>query len=125
MTEDLKSKTELPATWVVQVCEMRSGAPWPVASLPVRDDGHVTLQGVPGIESQIYMPLLAATKKAMAALTRATLLKELQVAGLLSKPEQISPALLPEAVAPAGRIVDVSPVDGAAVSPVTEGGTDA
>ena len=102
---ELMSKTELPATWVVQVCEMRSGAPWPVASLPVREDGHVTLQGVPGIESQIYMPLLAATKKAMAALTRATLLKELQVAGLLSKQ-------------------DVSPVDGAAVGSVEMDGKE-
>lgn len=125
MTDSLKSKTEVPPTWVVQVCEMRSGAPWPVASLAVRDDGHVAMQGVAGIEAKIYMPLLASTKKAMMAMTRATLLQELQAAGLLSGQEKTSLAPLPEAAAPAGRTVDVSPVDGAAVSSLTEGGSEA
>jgi hypothetical protein len=67
--------SELQPKYLVQVCESRNGDWWPVATLGVMEDGRAALNGAAGIEGRIYMPLLAATKKAAINLAKQKLVR--------------------------------------------------
>lgn len=81
---ELQSKTELPLAFTITVNQMRSGAPWPIATLNVRNDGHVTIVSSAKVVSGILLsPMLAGTKRVCAELMRHNLREELMKAHLL------------------------------------------
>lgn len=88
MSDDLKSKAELPLDYTITVNQFRSGAPWPIATLNVRSDGHVTIvSSAPVIAGVILAPMLAGTKRVCADLMRHNLREELIKAQLMDEQE--------------------------------------
>lgn len=57
--------TSLPVMWSVVVNEQRSGAPWPVATIEGRSDGHVSLKGGPNAANAAFAPLFTGAKHVM------------------------------------------------------------
>ncbi len=89
MSEDLEPKSELPVDFTIVVNHYRSGAPWPIATLHVRSDGHVKIvSSVANVAGQLLSPMLAATKKVSSELMRHNLREALINAHLLSKKEE-------------------------------------
>jgi hypothetical protein len=87
---EIKPSMEMPVQWQVVVTEMRSGAPWPVATVQVLEGGACRLIGS---AAQCYAPLLNATKKAAVSIALQTLKEALQ------NDLHPSPAMLPETAA--------------------------
>jgi len=85
-----KPSMEMPVQWQVIVTEMRSGAPWPVATVEFVEGGAVRLKGS---ATQAYAALLQATKKAAVSIALQSMKEALQ------NDLHPSPALLPETAA--------------------------
>lgn len=84
MIDDLQPEAELPLAFSITVNQFRSGAPWPIATLNVRSDGHVTIVSSAKVVSGILLsPMLAGTKRVCAELMRHNLREELMKAHLL------------------------------------------
>lgn len=71
---DLDPKMELPPVWQVTISEFRDGAPWPVGTVLIREDGHAVLQGAPGL---VFGPLMTSTKRVVKALAETTMREQL------------------------------------------------
>jgi len=85
MNDDIHPKAELPLDFSITVNQFRSGAPWPIATLNVRSDGHVTIVSSAKVVSGVILaPMLAGTKRVCAELMRHNLREELIRAHLLS-----------------------------------------
>lgn len=67
---ELKPKMELPLVWRVQVLEYRSGAPWPLTTIDLREDGHLIVNGPVGAA---YEALFRAARKATTLLAAQTM----------------------------------------------------
>lgn len=84
MNDDIHPKAELPLDFSITVKQFRSGAPWPIATLNVRSDGHVTIVSSAKVVSGVILaPMLAGTKRVCAELMRHNLREELMKAHLL------------------------------------------
>jgi hypothetical protein len=92
---------DMPVQWQVVVTEMRSGAPWPVATVQFLEGGSCRLIGS---ATQAYAPLLSATKKAATTLALQTMKQQ------LTEELNPSPAQSPEtAASPGDTSGDVQP----------------
>ncbi len=101
MSNTLTPKMDMPIQWMVVVTEMRSGAPWPVATVQFLEGGSCRLIGS---ATQAYAPLLSATKKAATTLALQTMKQQ------LTEELHPSPAQSPEtAASPASNSGDVCP----------------
>jgi len=88
MSDDITFKAELPLDFTITVNQFRSGAPWPIATLNVRSDGHVTIvSSAKAVSGVILAPLLAGTKRVCADLMRQNLREELIKAQLMDEQE--------------------------------------
>jgi hypothetical protein len=74
MSTSITPKMDMPIQWQVVVTEMRSGAPWPVATVQFLEGGACRLIGS---ATQAYAPLLSATKKAATTLALQTMKQQL------------------------------------------------
>ena len=74
MSDPLTPKMDMPIQWQVVVTEMRSGAPWPVATIQFLEGGACRLVGS---ATAAYAPLLSATKKAATTLALQTMKQQL------------------------------------------------
>lgn len=90
MSTPITPKMDMPIQWQVVVTEMRSGAPWPVASVQFLEGGSCRLIGS---ATQAYAPLLSATKKAATTLALQTMKQQ------LTEELNPSPAQSPETAA--------------------------
>lgn len=72
---NLKTSMEMPVQWQVVVTEMRSGAPWPVATVQFLEGGACRLIGS---AAHCYAPLLQATKKAAVSMALQSMREALQ-----------------------------------------------
>jgi hypothetical protein len=83
MSKQNSEKAGLPDVWHVIVCEVRSGAPWPVGTIRIREDGHAVLED--GRAGVLFGPLMGATRRVARALAdqtmREALLEEMAAAG--------------------------------------------
>jgi len=101
MNSALIPKMDMPIQWQVVVTEMRSGAPWPVATVQFLEGGSCRLIGS---ATQAYAPLLSATKKAATTLALQTMKQQ------LTEELNPSPAQSPEtAASPGDTSGDVPP----------------
>ena len=87
----LKPSMEMPVQWQIIVTEMRSGAPWPVATVQFLEGGACCLIGS---AAQSYAALLQATKKAAITIALQSMKEALQ------SDLHPSPALSPETASP-------------------------
>ena len=91
---ELDPKMDMPVQWQITVTEMRSGAPWPVATVQYLEGGSCRLIGS---ASQAYAPLLSATKKAATTLALQTMKQQ------LTEELNPSPAMSPKTAASPGE----------------------
>jgi hypothetical protein len=109
MSSPLATKMDMPIQWQVVVTEMRSGAPWPVATIQFLEGGACRLVGS---ATAAYAPLLSATKKAATTLALQTMKQQL-TAELHPSPASLETAASPESLR---RDVSLAPSNEAAAS---------
>jgi hypothetical protein len=110
MSIPLATKMDMPIQWQVVVTEMRSGAPWPVATIQFLEGGACRLVGS---ATAAYAPLLSATKKAATTLALQTMKQQLTDELNPSPAQSLETAASPESLR---RDVSLAPSNEAAAS---------
>jgi hypothetical protein len=93
MSTPLATKMDMLIQWQVVVTEMRSGAPWPVATIQFLEGGACRLVGS---ATAAYAPLLSATKKAATTLALQTMKQQLTDELYPSPAQSLETAASPE-----------------------------
>lgn len=90
MSEVNDSKDGLPMVWRVQVSGYRSGAPWPVLTMEIREDGHIEVHGAVG---RAYEALFRSCRKATVLLARQTMEETIRADFAAAKGGEDGPAV--------------------------------